>query len=85
MPPKKGLGKPKGKQPAMKTASKRPAEPVFEDDDPRELEEQRLILFQLEEMERAQGLSPGDLPAPAMGSGGKPSCPIVHVLSGAII
>lgn len=59
MPPKKGSGKSKGKQPAQKAAPKRPAEPNPGDGESDEVEEQRLILCQIEEMEKAQGLSPG--------------------------
>lgn len=76
MAPKKGSGKSKGKQPANKVPQKRPAEPVPRDQNQGDLEEQRLILLELEAMEKAQGISPGGPSAAVTRSGGKLSCPI---------
>lgn len=74
MPPKKGSGKSKGKQPAKKVAQKRAAEPAPLNQS--NLEAQRLILLQLEAMEKAQGISPGGPPAAVTRSGGKLTHPI---------
>lgn len=59
MAPKKGQGKSKGEQPVKKVPPKRPPIDISESEDEGESEDQRVILEQLAELERAHGLSPG--------------------------
>lgn len=66
MAPKKGVGTFKGKQLARKALPKRPAIEISELENESDFEDQRIILEQLEALERVQGLSPrGPTPSSA--------------------
>lgn len=56
---KKGQGVSKGKRPAKKFQSKRPAIEISESKDEGSMDDQRIIWEQLVALERAHGLSPG--------------------------